>query len=113
MNTRIKKRSVARSECPVELYTTCVCSPATSISQGTRDAFSTGSQAQYPPNVRDSYAQAAPIMMPVPRIQHEKSVQGKAVFVQDPYSFFHNPDTAKAKGTMVEANPKNNTGGWI
>ena len=43
------------------------CAAATKIIQGTREEFSTGSHAQKPPKDSDSYAQAPPINIPVPK----------------------------------------------
>jgi len=43
---RMIKRKLAFKEWPVWLYTSMVCRPAIKINHGTRDAFSTGSQAQ-------------------------------------------------------------------
>src|SRR5882724_6364599 len=51
------------------------------------------------------------IMMPVPSTQAEKRVQGRACFIQSPNLRFHSPAMAKAKGTTVEAKPRNKTGG--
>src|SRR6185295_9316532 len=42
------------------------CRKAVALSQGRIDAFSTGSQAQYPPQPRAAYAQLAPISTPTP-----------------------------------------------
>ena len=53
--------------------------PAINISQGTSEAFSTGSHAQYPPKVKLSYAQAAPIIIPTPKIAPENAAHGKQV----------------------------------
>src|SRR5580693_2816827 len=40
------------------------CRNAVPVSQGSSDAFSTGSQPQYPPHPRTAYAQCAPSKMP-------------------------------------------------
>src|SRR5438067_8161622 len=40
------------------------CRNAVPVSQGSKDAFSTGSQPQYPPQPSTAYAQCAPSMMP-------------------------------------------------
>ena len=87
------------------------CAAPTNVSHGTSDAFSTGSQAQKPPKLNDSYAQAAPIKIPVPNIMTPKKVHGIAGFNHSVYCFFINPAMAKAKGIKVEANPKNKMGG--
>ena len=42
----------------------------------------------------------------------EKVAQGNTKFIQL-FSFFKSPDTANAKGMVVDANPKNNIGGCI
>jgi hypothetical protein len=83
------------------------------INHGTSDAFSTGSHAQKPPKVSDSYAQAAPIIMPSPRMAAENNAHGIAAFVHPVKSLFQRPAIAYAKGTSVEAKPRNNTGGCI
>src|SRR3954468_919473 len=40
------------------------CRNAVEVSHGSSDAFSTGSQPQYPPHPRTAYAHPAPRMMP-------------------------------------------------
>src|SRR6266404_3434843 len=42
------------------------CKYAVALNQGSSEAFSTGSQAQYPPQPRAAYAQLAPISTPTP-----------------------------------------------
>src|ERR1700748_2357353 len=49
------KNSPVKKECPEFLNTISTCSPATSVSHGKTDAFSTGSHAQKPPKFNDSY----------------------------------------------------------
>src|SRR5215467_16317252 len=40
------------------------CKKAVPVSHGSKDAFSTGSQPQYPPQPRTAYAQCAPSKIP-------------------------------------------------
>ena len=49
--------------------------------------------------------------MPNPKIAALNNAQGNAAFITSPNFFVHNPAIPNAKGTIVEANPKNNTGG--
>src|SRR5262245_50123734 len=51
------------------------CRNAVQVSQGIRDAFSTGSQAQYPPHPSSTYAHQPPRRTPVPRKNQERIVQ--------------------------------------
>src|SRR5579885_834394 len=102
---------VDNAEFFLDLYTISMWPVPTNVSQGISDAFSTGSQAQNPPKLNDSYAHAPPINIPVPKIIIPKNVQGKASSCHSPYFFFHKPAIAYANGTMVEAKPRNNVGG--
>ena len=61
--------------------------PAMSNSQGTKEAFSTGSQAQNPPKLSDSYAHFPPIMIPVPNIAAVPNAHGKATETHSPNFF--------------------------
>ena len=51
-------------------------------------------------------------MIPNPSIPAEKVAHGKAESIQL-LSFFNSPATANANGMVVDAKPKNNTGGCI
>jgi hypothetical protein len=56
----------------LRLFTNIKWPAPTKVSQGTKEAFSTGSHAQNPPKLNASYAHAPPIRMPVPRIMIPK-----------------------------------------
>src|SRR6476646_5666928 len=50
-------------------------------SHGSREAFSTGSQPQYPPQPRTAYAQCAPSEMPNVRKSHATMVQRRVMCI--------------------------------
>src|SRR6478672_10643104 len=50
-------------------------------SQGSREAFSTGSHPQYPPQPRTAYAQCAPSEMPNVRKSHATMVQRRVMCI--------------------------------
>ena len=55
------------------------CRKAVPVTQGRKEAFSTGSQFQYPPQPRTAKAQPAPRMIPVLWKSHVTSVQRRVV----------------------------------
>ena len=87
--------------------------PAIMMIHGTNEEFSTGSHAQYPPNESASYAQKLPIKMPMPKIPPENNDHFKPDLSHALSSLDQSPAMAYAKGTTVEANPKNNVGGCM
>src|SRR6516165_6698359 len=90
------------------------CRKAVPPSQGSSDAFSTGSQPQYPPQPRTSYAQLPPKIMPTPRNIHGTSVQRRVVRIQlSPSCLVMSEAMAKEKGTTIPTYPRYNMGGWI
>src|SRR5690606_36277913 len=107
----MKNTKVIFKDLPVLLSITKVCTPAINISHGTREAFSTGSQAQYPPKFKDSYAQAPPIIIPAPNKAAPIKLHLKASFTNFLYSPSHNAANDRAKGNKVIAKPRNNIGG--
>src|SRR5688572_8952393 len=113
MKVMSDRKNVANSDCPLFLWIIITCAAPKKVSQGTSDAFSTGSHAQNPPKESASYAQAPPIRMPVPSTMMPKKDQVKAERCHSLYFFVHRPAMANAKGTTVEAKPKKRVGGWI
>ena len=85
--------------------------PATRVSQGTKEEFSTGSHAQNPPKLNASYAQAPPIKIPVPRMPMPKMDQRSAGFIHERSERSASPANAYANGMDVEAKPKKRVGG--
>lgn len=57
---------------------------AVAVSQGSKLAFSTGSQAQYPPQPSTSYAHQAPAMMPTVRKIQGAMIQCRTARIQSP-----------------------------
>ena len=55
------------------------CRKAVPVSQGSSEAFSTGSQPQYPPQPSTTYAQRAPSRMPIDWNSHVTMVQMRVV----------------------------------
>jgi hypothetical protein len=53
------------------------------------------------------------MMMPIPKIMAEKIAQGNAGRIHSAYLLVTNPAIKNAKGTKVEAYPKNKVGGWM
>src|SRR6185312_14908050 len=79
------------------------CRNAVPVSQGSNDAFSTGSHPQYPPQPRTEYAQCAPRKMPQVRKHHVTIVQRRVIWIHfSPGYFMISAPNAKANGT---ANP--------
>src|SRR5207247_2699601 len=77
-------------------------------------AFSTGSQAQYPPQPRTSYAQRPPRRLPTDRKNHEVRAQRRVVRIHTSPSLpVARAAIAKAKGTEALTYPRYKQGGWI
>src|SRR6202022_459360 len=75
---------------------------AVAVSQGRNDAFSTGSQAQYPPQPRTAYAHQEPRMIPTERKVHGIKVQRRRVVVQaSPSSPRNRAATAIPNGIVI------------
>jgi hypothetical protein len=58
------------------------CRNAVPTSHGITEAFSTGSQAQYPPQPSSVYDQSAPSMIPMPRKVHAISAKRRVARIQ-------------------------------
>ena len=58
------------------------CMKAVAVSHGMREAFSTGSHAQYPPQPSSTYAHLAPSRMPALRKNQETTVQIRIPVIQ-------------------------------
>src|SRR5713226_2750835 len=58
------------------------CRNAVAVIHGSSDAFSTGSQPQYPPHPSTAYAHPAPSRIPVVWNIHVTSVQRRVVWIQ-------------------------------
>src|SRR5579883_1754926 len=77
------------------------CKNAVAVIQGSRDAFSTGSQAQYPPQPRTAYAQPWPSIMPQLWNSQVTMVQRRVVWIQaSPGCLVMSDPIAKANGTV-------------
>ena|ERR1035437_2778588 len=111
MNVRIAKKNVMNADCALLRLISITWAAPTNVNHGTKDAFSTGSQAQKPPKLKASYAHAPPIKTPVPKTITPKNAHGSAGLIHSLNFFFHNPAMAYAKGTTVNAKPKNKVGG--
>src|SRR5579871_362139 len=85
---------------------------AVATSQGMSAAFSTGSQAQYPPHPSTTYDHLAPNMSPMVRQYHAHSIQRRArstpASSTDPAA---RPAVTIANGTVIPTNPRYNVGG--
>src|SRR5690242_17110381 len=57
------------------------CRNAVPLSHGSREAFSTGSQPQYPPQPSTAYAQCAPREMPQVKKSHVTMVQRRVMWI--------------------------------
>src|ERR1700741_4630910 len=90
------------------------CRNAVPVSQGRSDAFSTGSQNQYPPHPSPTYPHIIPKMMPQVRKNHASSAHRRVVVIQRVSS---RPErsaaTQKAKGTVKAVKPRYSVGGWM
>lgn len=69
---------------PRLIWTRAECRKAVATSQGMSEAFSTGSQAQYPPHERTSYAHQAPSTIPRVKKVQATSVEGGYVGANPP-----------------------------
>src|ERR1035438_2965570 len=58
------------------------CRNAVPVNHGNNEAFSTGSQAQYPPQPKTAYAQPCPSRMPVLWNSHVTMVHRRVVCIQ-------------------------------
>src|SRR5713101_8108479 len=89
------------------------CKYAVAVNQGIIAAFSTGSQAQYPPHPRTSYAQRPPKRLPTDRKNDEVSAQRRVVRIHTSPSLpVARAAIAKAKGTAALTYPRYKQGGW-
>src|ERR1051326_7471292 len=79
---RMASAKLVRTKVPERLCAIIVWIEAIATSHGMRDEFSTGSQPQYPPQPRVSYAQYPPRMIPVPRTAAPNTIQGFAIRIQ-------------------------------
>ena len=90
------------------------CRNAVPVSQGSSDAFSTGSQNQYPPHPSSTYAHIIPKMMPFVRKNHASSVHRRVVVIHRVSSRpLSSADTAKANGMVNAVKPRYSVGGWM
>src|SRR5580693_9953984 len=83
------------------------CRNAVAVIHGRSDAFSTGSQAQYPPQPSTAYAQPCPSRMPVLWKSQVTMVQRRVVWIQlSPGCLVINDPMAKANGTVKPTYPR-------
>src|SRR5215831_2913205 len=76
------------------------CRKAVAVIHGSSDAFSTGSQAQYPPQPNAAYAQPCPSSTPVVWNPQVTRVQRRVVWIQASlFCLVINEAIAKANGT--------------
>ena len=88
------------------------CRNAVTVNQGMREAFSTGSHDQYPPQPSSTYAHWAPRRIPAPRKNHEKMVQRlMAVIHASSRRPARRDAMAKAKGMARPTYPIKRAGG--
>ncbi|OQA05627.1 MAG: hypothetical protein BWY67_02102 [Bacteroidetes bacterium ADurb.Bin397] len=111
MKVAITKSKLLIKVLPFFLWMSITCAAPTRVSHGTNDAFSTGSHAQKPPKLNASYAHAAPINIPVPKVITPKNDQLRAGVVHSFNRLVIIPAIANANGIKVAANPRNSTGG--
>src|SRR5713226_7170368 len=84
-------------------WTITECRNAVMTSHGKSEAFSTGSQAQYPPQPSSTYAHHIPRQMPIERNSQESSVHLRIATSQSASSFLvSSAATAKANGIVIE-----------
>ena len=87
---------------------------AVPVSHGMSDAFSTGSQAQYPPQPSSEYDQRAPSRMPMPRASHAPRAKRRVERIHSASTRrVMSAPTANAKGTAKSVYPEYSIGGWI
>src|ERR1700693_36410 len=90
------------------------CRNAVAVIHGSSDAFSTGSQAQYPPHPSTAYAQPCPSRMPVLWKSHVTMVHRRVVCIHEsPGCLVINDAIANANGTVNPTYPRYSIGGWI
>ncbi len=89
-----------------------VCMNAVAVSQGIREAFSTGSQAQYPPHPSSMYDHHAPRIIPAVRVIQAKRSQLRVIFIQWNSCPCSQEEKARQQGTLNPAYPINKRGGW-
>src|SRR5690348_2389909 len=83
------------------------CKKAVPVSHGINDAFSTGSQPQYPPQPSTLYAQCAPSGMPRLRNPHVTIVQRRVMWIHlSPGYFMMSAPSANANGTVNPTYPR-------
>src|SRR5687768_12449164 len=94
-------------------WTITECRYAVAVSQGRNDAFSTGSQAQYPPHPSTSYDHHIPAMIAADRNPHDASIQRRERTAQSFAfaSFEKIAPMANAKGTVMPTYPRYSSGG--
>src|SRR5450631_3172761 len=106
MVPKIERKNVAETSTMFQTFImpffSCIiteCRNAVELIHGISEAFSTGSQAQYPPHPRTAYAQPAPSRMPVLWNPQVTSVQRRVVAIHwSPGSFSINDAIANANG---------------
>src|SRR3954467_9917972 len=87
---------------------------AVPVSHGSSDAFSTGSQAQEPPQPSSEYDQRAPRMIPTPRKNQAASAKRRVAEIHSASTRrTTSAPTANAKGTANSVYPEYSIGGWI
>ena len=83
------------------------CRNAVPVSQGMNEAFSTGSQPQYPPQPNTEYAQWAPRATPQLRKSQVTMVQRRVMWIHfSPGYFMISAPRAKANGMQKPTYPK-------
>ncbi len=83
------------------------CRKAVAVSQGSSDAFSTGSQNQYPPHPSSTYAHLIPKMIPLVRKNQLSRIQRRVTAIQRESSrLVRRAETAKAKGMAKAVKPR-------
>src|ERR1039457_2367472 len=88
------------------------CRNAVAVIQGSSEAFSTGSQAQYPPQPSTAYAQPWPSRMPVLWNSHVTMVHRRVVWIHEsPGCLVINDPIANANGTVKPTYPRYSIGG--
>src|SRR5947208_4044635 len=89
------------------------CRNAVIVSQGSSEAFSTGSHAQYPPQPSSTYAHHIPKQMPTERNSQESSVHLRIAISQSASRRLESSAAiAKANGNVIEMYPRYRIGGW-
>src|SRR5689334_20257089 len=116
---RMQRKNVAETRTMFQTFImpffSCImteCRKAVPLSQGSREAFSTGSQPQYPPQPSTWYAQAAPSMTPVLWKSQVTRVHRRVVCIQPSpgWRVIREP-MAKANGTAKPTYPRYSIGG--